>query len=322
MSERVTPVETIVAVLGHPVAGNPMQFAMETAASAAHVNLRVFSFDVPQDQQQAALDALAVLGVTGVVLQGDPGSPARILHRPSNAWADTGLVASTGRLLLTAFGRDECAAALALGDHAVAGRAIDLDAESSNSKLASAASGDVGRDQGAVAASAGEGLTRDDDAAADKPSMGEEAASETSNESTPVESAEMPDEDAPEDSRGAANAAKAWPHDLIVCPDWSSVTSYSDIELVLLSSGVDHEGIPKEVMNWLSKEKPVLLSWNGNWQSESFFSIRRLADSAGCPFVSRIGWHAALLAAAIDSWTHQAVSAEVLSDAMEEYLAV
>ena len=317
MSATVTPIETIVAILGHPVAGNPMQFAMETAASAAHVNLRVLSFDVPPDQQDAALDALAVLGVTGVVLQGDPCSPASVLHRTGGSWEDTGLVAATGRLLLTAFGRDERASAIALGDHSADGTAVDLDAPVSPSDSESAASEQTGLGERLAGVEGTEAAPPDDDAMTGK---------ETDSDREPLDALSSANDnfpsDAPDESSDAAPLNRTWPHNVFACLDWSDVTTHSDIDLVLLSGGVDHQDISKSAMDWLSKEKPVLLSWNGNWQSESFFSIRRLADSVGCPFVSRIGWHSALLAAAIDSWTHQAVSAEVLSDAMEEYLAV
>lgn len=315
MSATVTPIETIVAILGHPVAGNPMQFAMETAASAAHVNLRVLSFDVPPDQQDAALDALAVLGVTGVVLQGDPCSPASVLHRPRGSWEDTGLVAATGRLLLTAFGRDERASAIALGDHTFDGTAVDLDAMVP--KFESAASEEAGL---------GEGLDGVEGTEEVPPSEDSTTGEEVDSDRTPLDVSGSANDnfppEAPNESSNVAPLNRTWPHNVVACDDWSDVMPHSDMDLVLLSGGVDHQDIPKSAMDWLSKEKPVLLSWNGNWQSESFFSIRRLADSVGCPFVSRIGWHSALLAAAIDSWTHQAVSAEVLSDAMEEYLAV
>jgi len=55
-----------VAVIGHPVAGNPTQFALECGLSYAGVDCRVLSFDVSEDRSDAALSGLAALHFTGV----------------------------------------------------------------------------------------------------------------------------------------------------------------------------------------------------------------------------------------------------------------
>jgi hypothetical protein len=60
--------EPIVAVIGHPIAGNPSQFAFERALQSLSLEWRVFSFDVPPDKLGRALDGLEVLGVRGVLI--------------------------------------------------------------------------------------------------------------------------------------------------------------------------------------------------------------------------------------------------------------
>ncbi len=60
--------EPIIAIIGHPIAGNPSQFAFERALQSLNLEWRVFSFDVPPDKLGRALDGLEVLGVRGVLI--------------------------------------------------------------------------------------------------------------------------------------------------------------------------------------------------------------------------------------------------------------
>ena len=47
--------EPIIAVLGHPIAGNPSQFAFESALQSMELDWRVVSFDVSPEDIPAAL---------------------------------------------------------------------------------------------------------------------------------------------------------------------------------------------------------------------------------------------------------------------------
>jgi hypothetical protein len=60
--------EPVVAVIGHPIAGNPSQFALERALSAMELEWRVLSFDVEPDKIAVALDGIEVLGICGVLI--------------------------------------------------------------------------------------------------------------------------------------------------------------------------------------------------------------------------------------------------------------
>ena len=60
--------EPVIAVIGHPIAGNPSQFALERALASAGLEWRVFSFDVSPQSAATALDGLEALGVSGVLI--------------------------------------------------------------------------------------------------------------------------------------------------------------------------------------------------------------------------------------------------------------
>jgi len=60
--------EPLIAVLGHPIAGNPSQFALERAFESLHRDWRVISFDVKPDDLPVALSGLHVLGINGILL--------------------------------------------------------------------------------------------------------------------------------------------------------------------------------------------------------------------------------------------------------------
>lgn len=60
--------EPLIAVIGHPIAGHPAQFALEMAFDHLGLEFRVASFSVPPDQLGKALDGLEVLRFRGVYL--------------------------------------------------------------------------------------------------------------------------------------------------------------------------------------------------------------------------------------------------------------
>ena len=69
--------EPVIAVLGHPIAGNASQFALERAFAAMQLDWRVLSFDVKSANLQMALDGLDVLGVEGVLIDPSLSDAAR-----------------------------------------------------------------------------------------------------------------------------------------------------------------------------------------------------------------------------------------------------
>ena len=66
--------EPIIAVIGHPIAGNPSQFAVERALHEMKLEWRVLSFDVAPDDIAAALEGFSVTGIAGVLI--DPSVEA------------------------------------------------------------------------------------------------------------------------------------------------------------------------------------------------------------------------------------------------------
>lgn len=79
--------EPVVLVLGHPIAGNPAQFALERAFDSLNLPWRVLSSDVPPDRIDEAIAGATVLGFRGLLLDRnlidvtDDGSP-----RPDLYW--------------------------------------------------------------------------------------------------------------------------------------------------------------------------------------------------------------------------------------------
>ncbi len=57
---------SLLGIIGHPIAGNPTQFALEGALRAAGLDWQCLSFDVPPEQLSAAIAGVAALGFRGV----------------------------------------------------------------------------------------------------------------------------------------------------------------------------------------------------------------------------------------------------------------
>lgn len=68
--------EPIIAVIGHPIAGNPTQFAIEMALRSLDLDWRVLSFDVDPADIGVALDGFAVTGFAGVIIDPSVGNEA------------------------------------------------------------------------------------------------------------------------------------------------------------------------------------------------------------------------------------------------------
>lgn len=60
--------EPVVLILGHPIAGNPSQFAFERAFESMRVQWRVLSCDVPAEHIDRAIAGAEVLGFRGLLL--------------------------------------------------------------------------------------------------------------------------------------------------------------------------------------------------------------------------------------------------------------
>jgi hypothetical protein len=58
--------EPILAIIGHPIAGNPTQFALESGFATAQMDCRVLSIDLAQDKVAAAIAGMDAMGFQGV----------------------------------------------------------------------------------------------------------------------------------------------------------------------------------------------------------------------------------------------------------------
>ncbi len=58
--------EPIIAIIGHPIAGNPTQFALETGFHAAQVECRVLSVDLPAERVSAAIAGMDAMNFRGI----------------------------------------------------------------------------------------------------------------------------------------------------------------------------------------------------------------------------------------------------------------
>ena len=68
--------EPILVVIGNPIAGNPMQFAIERSLRALELDWRVLSFDVTPENVWAAINGFAVTGIVGVHIARDLSASA------------------------------------------------------------------------------------------------------------------------------------------------------------------------------------------------------------------------------------------------------
>jgi hypothetical protein len=71
--------EPIIAIIGHPIAGNPSQLAIERSLLSLGMEWRVLSFDVRPQDVAKALDGFAVTGIAGVMI-------APTLRRAAGEW--------------------------------------------------------------------------------------------------------------------------------------------------------------------------------------------------------------------------------------------
>ena len=115
--------EPIIAVLGHPIAGNPSQLAIERAFEAMKLDWRVMSFDITPENLPAALHGLEVLGVRGILL-------GMNLIREAAQWAAGHMPDHPGPAVLDCFYRDPIARSGLHGSPPQSSGLLGFDAES------------------------------------------------------------------------------------------------------------------------------------------------------------------------------------------------
>lgn len=58
--------EPVIAIIGHPIAGNPTQFALETGFKAAQIDCRVLSIDLPPEKVSTAIAGMDAMNFCGI----------------------------------------------------------------------------------------------------------------------------------------------------------------------------------------------------------------------------------------------------------------
>lgn len=103
MEESAIP--SLLGVIGHPIAGYPMQFVMEQALQAAGLEWRFLSFDVPPERLEDAFRGIDALGFQGISIAPHFGSHAFQLidsHSPTAhaaKWIDALVRDDSGKLV-------------------------------------------------------------------------------------------------------------------------------------------------------------------------------------------------------------------------------
>ena len=82
--------EPVVAVIGHPIAGNPTQFAIERGLLSMGLPWRVMSFDIPPDRVATALDGLETLAFRGVLIDESLANAATDWYRERDSTESSG----------------------------------------------------------------------------------------------------------------------------------------------------------------------------------------------------------------------------------------
>lgn len=96
MEESAIP--PLLGIIGHPIAGNPMQFAIEQALSAAKLDWRFFSFDVPAERLADAIRGVDALGFRGLAVAPPHGEAMlELVEEKSPTARSTGWVDSLSR---------------------------------------------------------------------------------------------------------------------------------------------------------------------------------------------------------------------------------
>lgn len=94
----------LLGIVGHPIAGNPMQFAMEQALAAAQLDWRFLSFDVSPARLADAVAGVDALGFRGLAIAPPHGAAMlELIEHPSASaraagWVDTLSRADDGSL--------------------------------------------------------------------------------------------------------------------------------------------------------------------------------------------------------------------------------
>lgn len=103
MDEPAIP--PLLGIIGHPIAGNPMQFAMEQALSVAQLDWRFLSFDVSPARLADAVAGVHALGFRGLAVAPPHGAAMlELVEQQSDTaratgWADTLSRAGDGSLV-------------------------------------------------------------------------------------------------------------------------------------------------------------------------------------------------------------------------------
>ncbi|WDQ17502.1 shikimate dehydrogenase [Rhodopirellula sp. P2] len=310
MDEKIEPV---LAVIGHPVAGNPTQFALESAFEQANVDCRVLSFDLSPQQLPVAVDGMHAMSFRGVWIDSscrgqisedsntasslgitvvDPSLPAEALRTtpeskpgqpPPSHWQAISVREQTWTQLI----RDQ----LELGGFSVQ-QVLVISSDTAARKELS---------QRLVAEN--------------------QLAAKTSMQTGPSEKAIAAKETDPDCPPAHDSTAETTPERVVMVssPEEITTTSLANVWLAV-------DGPASKIIDaFRSSTTPpgtVLVDLNENWDANDISEWERCKMDAGSNCITRWDIHAACLAKVVPLWLGTEVRVDVLREAMEEYLSV
>ncbi|MEO9590902.1 shikimate dehydrogenase [Rhodopirellula bahusiensis] len=310
MDEKIEPV---LAVVGHPVAGNPTQFALESALEQANVDCRVLSFDLNPKQMPIALDGMHAMSFRGVWI--DASCREHILRNADFA----------SKLGITATDPSHPPEALRSSPESKSEnesnshwQAISVREQTWTQLIRTQLElGGFSVQQVLI-------ICSDADV---RKQLAQRLVSENQLVTAEAMQTSPPDKDAPSkridpDCPSETDAQIESTVDRIVMvtsPEQITTTSLANVWLAV-------DGPASEIIDaFRSSTTPpgtVLVDLNENWDASDISEWERCKMDAGSNCITRWDIHAACLAKVVPQWLGAEVQVDVLREAMEEYLSV
>lgn len=310
MDEKIEPV---LAVIGHPVAGNPTQFALESALEQANMDCRVLSFDLNAEQLPIALNGMHAMSFRGVWI--DPSCRDQI-SKDSN---------TADQLHITGVDQSSPVEALRNAPESKSG-----DEPRSNWKAIAVRENtwtQLVRDQlerGGFSVQQVLIISADADV---RKQLTQRLVAENQLAATESKQTIPPDKDASAKESTPDCPAGVEPQlestlDRVVTvtsPDEITTTSLANVWLAV-------DGPASEIIDAFRRSTTppgtVLVDLNENWDANDISVWERCKMDAGSNCITRWDIHAACLAKVVPQWLGAEVQVDVLREAMEEYLSV
>ncbi|WP_234952781.1 shikimate dehydrogenase [Rhodopirellula baltica] len=310
MDEKIEPV---LAVVGHPVAGNPTQFALESALEQANVDCRVLSFDLDAKQLPIALHGMHAMSFRGVWID---ASCRGQISKDSNT-ADN----------LHISGMDQSSPVEALRSVPESNSADEPRSNWNAISVREKTWTQLVRDQlerGGFSVQQVLIISTDADV---RKQLSQKLVAKNQLAATESKHATAPDKDTPAKESDPDCPSGVEPQlestldrvVMVTSPDEITTTSLANVWLAV-------DGPASEIIDaFRSSTTPpgtVLVDLTENWDTNDISEWERCKMDAGSNCITRWDIHAACLAKVVPQWLGAEVQVDVLREAMEEYLSV